>query len=35
MEVGPYRVTQDGKLEENDGSWHTYANLLFGVLRVN
>ncbi|KAI9829028.1 MAG: Cell death protease [Thelocarpon impressellum] len=29
MEVGPYRVTDDGNLRYNDGSWDEFANLLF------
>lgn len=29
MEIGPYRVEKDGKLVENEGSWHEFANLLF------
>lgn len=29
MEVGPYRLTKDGNLEYNDGSWNEFANLLF------
>jgi len=29
MEIGPYRVTKDGKLTYNDGSWDEFANLLF------
>ncbi|KAI9789677.1 MAG: Cell death protease [Peltula sp. TS41687] len=29
MEVGPYRVKDDGTLRYNDGSWDEFANLLF------
>ena len=29
MEIGPFRVEGD-KLVENEGSWHEFANLLFG-----
>ncbi|KAF2770053.1 alpha/beta-hydrolase [Teratosphaeria nubilosa] len=29
MEVGPYRVNEDGTLRINDGSWDEFANLLF------
>lgn len=29
MEVGPYRVNDDGTLQYNDGSWNEFANLLF------
>ena len=29
MEVGPYRVTEDGNLKYNNGSWDEFANLLF------
>ncbi|KAL7274988.1 Cell death protease [Rhizina undulata] len=29
MEVGPYRLKDDHTLEENPGSWHEFANLLF------
>lgn len=29
MEIGPYRVQQDGKLSYNNGSWDEFANLLF------
>lgn len=29
MEIGPYRVKEDQSLEENPGSWHEFANLLF------
>ena len=29
MEVGPYRVHEEGKLVTNDGSWDEFANLLF------
>ncbi|KAI5840832.1 pheromone-processing carboxypeptidase KEX1 [Morchella snyderi] len=29
MEIGPYRVKEDQTLEENPGSWHEFANLLF------
>jgi len=29
MELGPYRVGPEGKLEYNDGSWDEFANLLF------
>jgi carboxypeptidase C (cathepsin A) len=29
MEVGPYRVTPDGNLSYNNGSWDEFANLLF------
>lgn len=29
MEVGPYRLKNDHKLEYNDGSWDEFANLLF------
>jgi len=30
MEIGPFRVQGD-KLVENEGSWHEFANLLFGI----
>lgn len=29
MEVGPYRVKADGKLEYNAGSWDEFANIMF------
>ncbi|KZM25465.1 serine-type carboxypeptidase [Ascochyta rabiei] len=29
MEIGPYRVTEDGNLKYNNGSWDEFANLLF------
>ena len=29
MEVGPYRVKDDGTLQYNEGSWNEFANLLF------
>ena len=29
MEVGPYRVNDNGTLRYNDGSWDEFANLLF------
>lgn len=29
MEVGPYRVNDDGTLRYNNGSWDEFANLLF------
>lgn len=29
MEVGPYRVMDNGTLEYNKGSWDEFANLLF------
>lgn len=29
MEIGPYRVRKEGKLELIDGSWDEFANLLF------
>ena len=29
MEIGPYRITEDGTLRYNDGSWDAFANLLF------
>jgi len=29
MEIGPYRVRDNGKLEYNNGSWDEFANLLF------
>jgi carboxypeptidase D len=29
MELGPYRVKEDGKLVYNEGSWDEFANLLF------
>ncbi|KAF2480072.1 serine carboxypeptidase [Neohortaea acidophila] len=29
MEIGPYRVNEDGTLRYNDGSWDEFANLLF------
>ena len=29
MEIGPYRVRQNAKLEYNEGSWDEFANLLF------
>ena len=29
MEIGPYRVKEDGKLRYNNGSWDQFANLLF------
>ena len=29
MEVGPYRVREDAKLEMINGTWNEFANLLF------
>jgi carboxypeptidase D len=29
MEVGPYRVKEDGNLRRNNGSWNEFANMLF------
>lgn len=29
MEVGPYRVKEDGTLRLQDGSWDEFANVLF------
>ena len=29
MEIGPYRVNEDGTLRLNEGSWNEFANLLF------
>lgn len=29
MEIGPYRVQEDGTLRYNDGSWDEFANILF------
>lgn len=29
MEIGPYRVNDDGTLRYNDGSWDEFANILF------
>ena len=29
MEIGPYRVRDEGKLETINGSWNEFANLLF------
>ncbi len=29
MEIGPYRLTSDSTLRENEGSWNEFANLLF------
>ncbi len=29
MEIGPYRVLEDGQLKYNDGSWDEFANILF------
>lgn len=29
MEIGPYRVKEDGSLRYNDGSWDEFANVLF------
>lgn len=29
MEVGPYRVQKDGKLQLQDGSWDEFANVVF------
>ena len=29
MEIGPYRVKEDGTLRLNDGSWDEFANVLF------
>ena len=29
MEIGPYRVTKDQKLEYNSGAWNEFANVLF------
>lgn len=29
MEIGPYRVNEDGTLRLNDGSWDEFANILF------
>ena len=33
MEIGPFRVKGD-RLVENEGSWHEFANLLFGMERL-
>lgn len=29
MELGPYRLKDNARLEYNDGSWDEFANLLF------
>ena len=29
MEIGPYRVNEDGTLRYNDGAWNEFANILF------
>lgn len=29
MEIGPFRMKDDHTLQENSGSWHEFANLLF------
>ncbi|KZF25704.1 pheromone-processing carboxypeptidase kex1 [Xylona heveae TC161] len=29
MEIGPYRLTKDGNLTYNEGSWDEFANVLF------
>lgn len=29
MEIGPYRVKPDGVLEEKDGAWSEFANVMF------
>ena len=29
MEIGPYRVNQDGTLRYNEGSWDEFSNVLF------
>lgn len=29
MEIGPYRVKPDGVLEEKDGAWSEFANIMF------
>ena len=29
MEIGPYRINEDGTLRYNEGSWDEFANLLF------
>lgn len=29
MEIGPYRVHENGELVYNEGSWDEFANLLF------
>jgi len=29
MEIGPYRLTDEGQLRYNDGSWDEFANILF------
>lgn len=29
MEIGPYRVNEDGTLRYNDGAWDEFANILF------
>ncbi|EMC97133.1 hypothetical protein BAUCODRAFT_87777, partial [Baudoinia panamericana UAMH 10762] len=29
MEIGPYRVNEDGSLRYNEGSWDEFANILF------
>ena len=34
MEIGPFRVQGD-HLVENEGSWHEFANLLFGIDPLN
>ena len=30
MEIGPFRM-RGNELVENEGSWHEFANLLFGI----
>ena len=30
MEIGPFRVVGD-HLVDNEGSWHEFANLMFGM----
>lgn len=29
LEVGPFRLSKENTLTENDGSWHEFANVLF------
>ena len=29
MEIGPYRMKEDGNLRLNDGAWTEFANVLF------
>jgi carboxypeptidase D len=29
MEIGPYRINEDGTLRLNDGAWTEFANVLF------